>query len=371
VSTALDTLAFLCGLVLVLGTLLTATRATILPRGVQNRTSRIVIDAVRAAFRLRTRRVTSYDRRDRVMSMLAPIALLTLLATWMLMIIAGYTLMYLGISGRSFERSLELSGSSVFTLGTSTDSHLWPSLLSYTEAGLGLLLLALLITFLPSIYGAFSRRENGVALLQVRAGNPPQAATMLIRFHRIEAVQYRLTELWRVWEGWFADIEETHSTFPILVFFRSPQPDRSWITAAGALLDGASFWAAAIEHPKDPDVQLCIRAGSLALRRIANLYKVTYDPDPAPDDPISVDRSEWDSAMAEMELAGLPLAPDRDQAWIAWKGWRVNYDTVLLKLARLIEAPVAPWVSDRSPLEVNASSQRRLIPRRAGGRPGG
>jgi hypothetical protein len=368
VTTALDVVVFICGLALVIGTLLSAIRATILPRGVQNRASRMVLDVVRTAFRLRTRRLTSYDRRDRIMAMLAPIVLLTLLATWLILIITGYTLMYLAITDRSFEKSLELSGSSVFTLGTTSDPHIGPLLLSYTEAGLGLLLVALLITYLPSIYGAFSRRENGVALLQVRAGNPPQASTMLIRFHRIEEVQYRLTELWRQWEGWFADIEETHSTFPILVFFRSPQPERSWITMAGALLDGASFWASSIEHPKDPDVQLCIRAGTLALRRIADLNRLTYDPDPSPDDPITVARSEWDAAMAEMELAGLPLLPDREQAWQAWKGWRVNYDTTVLKLARLVEAPVAPWVSDRSPLDVSGNLLRRLIPRRAGGR---
>jgi hypothetical protein len=254
-------------------------------------------------------------------------------------------------------------------LGTTTDPHLGPSILTYTEAGLGLLLVALLITYLPSIYSAFSRRENGVALLQVRAGDPPQAATMLIRFHRIEEAQYRLTELWRQWEGWFADIEETHSTFPILVFFRSPQPNRSWITTAGALLDGAGLWLAAVEHPKDPDAQLCIRAGSLALRRIADLFRVVYDSDPSPDDPISISRSEWDAAMAEMELAGLALKADRDQAWADWRGWRVNYDTVLLNLARLVEAPPTPWVSDRSP--VSGSPRRRLIPRRADGtRPG-
>jgi hypothetical protein len=143
---------------------------------------------------------------------------------------------------------------------------------------------------------------------------------------------------------------ESHTSFPILVFFRSPQPERSWITAAGALLDGASFWAACVEHPIDPDVQLCLRAGFLALRRIADSFKIAYDPDPAADDPITISRHEWDGAMAEMEAAGMPLLADREQAWRDWSGWRVNYDSVLLLLARLVEAPPAPWVSDRSPI---------------------
>lgn len=352
---ALDTLAFAGGLVIVLGTLLSAVRATILPRGVQSRVGRTTTNTVRAAFRIRVGRSATYERRDRIMAMLAPTALLALLATWLVLIATGYTLMYLAVTDRSLIQSVELSGSSIFTLGTTSDAHFGPLLLSYTEAGLGLLLVALLITFLPSIYGAFSRRERGVALLQVRAGNPPTAATMLIRYHRIEEAQYRLTELWREWEAWFADVEETHTTFPILAFFRSPQPERSWITTAGALLDAASFWAAAIEHPKDPDVQLCIRAGFLALRRIAGIFNVAYDVDPSPDDPISVSRQEWDEAMDEMEAAGIPVLADRDQAWKDWKGWRVNYDRVLLNLARLVEAPLTPWVSDRSPVHVGAT----------------
>jgi hypothetical protein len=357
--TGLDVLAFVGGLALVVVTLMSAVRATILPRGVPSRINRLVTRSVRGLFRLRASHSSSYETRDRIMAMLGPVALLTLLAAWLTLILTGYSFMYWAVTNRSWVRSIELSGSSAFTLGTTSDPHLGPLLLTYSEAALGLLLVALLITYLPSIYGAFVRRESGVSLLQVRAGNPPRATNMLIRYHRIEEPRYRLGELWRQWEAWFADIEESHTTFPILVFFRSPQPQRSWITSAGALLDGASFWAGAIEHPKDPDVQLCIRAGYLALRRIADLFAVDYDPDPAPDGPITVSRQEWDEAMDEMESAGIPVLADREEAWAAWSGWRVNYDAVLLNLARLVEAPVAPWVSDRSPLSASPRRGRR------------
>ena len=355
----LEIVVFAAGVVIVVGTVLSAVRATILPRSAQSRLSQFAMGSARAAFRLRSRRAGSYERRDRIMAMLGPAALLELLVIWLLLAVAGYTLMYMAFPGLSFTRALELSGSSIFTLGTASNPHVGASLLSYTEAAVGILILTLLITYLPSIYGAFSRRENGVALLQVRAGNPPRAATMLIRYYRITDAQLRLTELWRQWEAWFADVEESHTTFPILVLFRSPQPERSWITAAGAILDGASFWAAAIEHPRDPDVQLCIRAGFLALRRIADSFQVPYDGDPAPTDPISITRQEFDIELDEMAAAGLEVKADRDQAWEDWKGWRVNYDTVLLNLARLVEAPLTPWISDRSPVGANPRRWRR------------
>ncbi len=182
---------------------------------------------------------------------------------------------------------------------------------------------------------------------------------MLIRYHRIEEPGYRLNTLWQNWETWFVDVEETHTTFSVLPFFRSPLPEQSWVTAAGTLLDAASMWVAAIEHPLDPDAQLCIRAGTLALRRIAELHKIPFDAEPAPDDPISVDRFEWDAAFDELVEAGLGVVSDREEAWTAWRGWRVNYDAVLLNLARLIEAPPAPWVSDRSPIGARSSWLQR------------
>ena len=363
---ALEIVGFVLAAAVVVATMLSAIRTVVLPRAAQGAIPSLTVRVVRGAFRLRAKRAVSYGERDRIMAMLAPVALVTMLLTWLLILFVAYGVMFYCLGGRSLSAAAEVSGSSIVTLGTTSTSHLGPDLLSYTAAGLGLLLVALFISYFPSIYGAFTRRETGVTLLQVRAGDPPTPMTMLIRYHRIEGRLHQLTELWRTWEVWFADIEESHTSFPTLVFFRSPQPYRSWITSAGALLDGASFWAGAIEHPKDPDVQLCIRAGYLALRRIADVYRVPYNPDPAPDDPISVAREEWDDAMAEMEAAGVPVLADRDKAWEAWKGWRVNYDEVLLNLARLVEAPPAPWVSDRSPI---SASPRRRVAAHVGERP--
>lgn len=359
---ALEVLGFLAGAAAVALTILSAVRAVVLPRATQNLIPRFTTSAVRGVFRLRASRSGSYHDRDRVMAMLAPVALLSMLLSWLVILFLAYGLMFFTITGRSAGQSLQLSGSSIVTLGTQSDPSFWPSVLTYSEAALGLLLVALFIAYFPSIYNAFTRRETGVTLLQVRAGDPPQATTMLIRYHRIEERRYQLSEVWRLWEAWFADIEESHSTFPILAFFRSPQPERSWITAAGALLDAAAFWVACVaEHPVDPDAQLCIRAGFLALRHIADGFKLPFDPDPRPDGPITVSRQEWDSAMAEMEAAGVPLVSDRDRAWSDWRGWRVNYDAVLLRLARLVEAPPAPWLSDRSPV-----ADRRAGPPRGG-----
>ncbi len=365
---ALQTLGFVLAALAVATTVLSAIRAVVLPRAAQTLVPRLTVRSVRAAFRLRTKRSVTYDDRDRIMAMLAPVALVAMLVTWLVVIFLAYAVMFFCLGGRSLTRAVSLSGSSIVTLGTTADGHFWPSMLTYSEAGLGLLLVALFISYFPSIYSAFTRRETGVTLLSVRAGSPPQPTTMLIRYHRIEGRLHQLTDLWRTWEAWFADIEESHTTFPILVHFRSPQPDRSWITAAGVLLDSAAFWLACVDHVIDPDAQLCLRAGFLALRRVGDGFGIYYDPDPPQDGPISIGRGEWDAAMAELEEAGVPLVADRDQAWLDWRGWRVNYDAALLGLARVTEAPPVPWVSDRSPIRRAAGPARRSIGWRRGPR---
>jgi hypothetical protein len=349
--TALQVVVFAAGVIVVSAAIGSAIRATILPRSAQSRISNATVRVTRFLFELRAKSLSSYETRDRSMAMLGPISLLSVLAMWLILVMWGFTLMYFAITDRGFKDAVELSGSSAFTLGTSTDPGVWTKLLTYTEAATGLLIVTLLITYLPSIYAAFSRRESGVSLLRVRLGSPARAATMLIRYHQIEEPHFRLNQVWREWERWFADVDESHSTFPILVFFRSPQPDRSWITAAGSLLDAASFWLAAVgDHPLDPDAQLCIRAGYIALRHIAENFRIHYDADPRPDQQISVTRDEWEKEFQRMVDAGMPMNPDRESAWVAWRGWRVNYDRVLLELARMVEAPLAPWISDRSPV---------------------
>src|SRR5439155_10400855 len=147
--------------------------------------------------------------------------------------------------GDSLVAAFEVSGSSIFTLGLFLPGHLASIALTYTEAAIGLILLALMITYLPSIYSAFSRREAGVAALEIRAGSPPSATEMLWRYWVIGRWD-RIGEVWSRWEDWFVDIEETHTSFPALVFFRSPQPDQSWVTAGGAVLDGASLYVSSI-----------------------------------------------------------------------------------------------------------------------------
>lgn len=77
------------GALLVLVALDSAVRTFVLPRGVVVPYSRLVFVAVRRLFDLRLRFARSYEARDRVMAMYAPLTLLVLPATWLVLVITG------------------------------------------------------------------------------------------------------------------------------------------------------------------------------------------------------------------------------------------------------------------------------------------
>lgn len=343
----LRVIIFILGAMLVGFTLLSAVRTLVLPRAAPDTIYGSVFRLVRWIFDLRLRSVVSFQARDQIMAYYAPIALLTLLPVWLILVTLGYAGMYWALGVPTWYEAFLLSGSSLLTLGFAKAADFWQLNLVFSEATLGLLLIALLIAYLPSMYSAFQRRAAAVSLLEVRAGTPPSAVEMLLRFNRIHGID-RLSDQWRAWETWFADLQESHSSLPALVFFRAPQPENSWITAAGTVLDAAALSRSTLDIPQDFEADLCIRAGYLALRHIADYFRIDYNPSPAPDDPISITRAEFDAAYEQFADNGVPVLPDQDQAWRDFAGWRVNYDQVLIELAELVMAPPAPWSSDRN-----------------------
>jgi hypothetical protein len=337
---------FALGAALVLVTIRSVVRTFLVPRALQAWVARAVFVFVRQLFRLRVRNDAPYEHRDRVMAFFAPVALLALLITWVLFILVGYTVMFFALGGHSWDEAFTLAGSSLFTLGFAPRGGTPEVALDFTAAGVGLVVLALFVTYLPSLDAGFQRRERGVSKLEVRAGQPPTGVYLIELAWNVGRLE-NLRELWAEWEDWFVDIDESHSAFPSLVFFRSTHPDQSWVVAAGAILDGASLFASTIDVSRQPEPEFMIRSGYLCLRHVADFFQVRVDHDPKPDDPISITRQEYDVAYDRLDRAGVPVRPDRDQAWRDFSGWRVNYDAALIGLAKLAMAPPAPWSSDR------------------------
>lgn len=360
------------GIVVVLGTLLSAVRTVVVPRAESVWITRVVFGGLlRVAVRV-SRLGSGFQWTDRVMSLYAPIALLSLPLVWLTSVYFGFALLFWAAGEGDPMRVLEVTGSSLLTLGFTHPTGAAGVALSFIGASVVLtIVVLLLVTYLPTMHAAFAERERLVTMLETRAGSPPTGDALIDRFARIHGLG-QLDPMWETWEDWFARVQESHTSQPALVFFRSQKPERSWITAAGALLDAAALFVSCVDHQyvldhwegfpvpitgsesseriRNPRAEVCIRSGYLCLREIASFYELEYLDDPAPDDPIAITRSEFDEVWERLDGSGVPLIEDREAAWRAFAGWRVNYEEPLLRLADLVAAPEAPWVSDRSPV---------------------
>ncbi|MFN8053313.1 MAG: hypothetical protein U0Q22_17860 [Acidimicrobiales bacterium] len=329
------------GIVLVAWVLDAAIRNFMLPRASRVKLTQLIAGGVARVFSMVAGRNRSYEWRDRVLALRPPITLLAFQAVWLFLVFVGFGGIFKGVAGITWSEAFRDSGSALFTLGFATPSGGVPLLLVYGEAVIGLTLMALLISYLPTIYQAFQKREFMVAKLAVRSGLTPWRG--LVVAHISGSMQWMDSAFWVEWENWFIDISESHTSLTILNFYRSPEATNHWISAARSVLDMAALRISVVDVPGTAGPHIAIRSGSIALRTLARHFRFEHDPDPSPSDPISLTRAHFDAACEQMEAAGVPLVADRDAAWIAFAGWRVNYDSIVEQAALVLNAPPSPW----------------------------
>jgi hypothetical protein len=319
-----------------------AIRTFLLPRIANVRFSRVVAQAVGLFFNKLASEDRDYYSRDRILSMFAPMVLLTYQAMWLALSLVAFALGFVAAGMANFASAFSVSGSSLFTLGTTPAHGGVFSVLQFAEAGVGLTLLALLIAFIPTLYGAFQRREVSVTRLSVRAGIPATPWGVLEIAHSVQSYE-RLDELWREWEQWFIEVGETHTTLLILNYYRSPNPKQTWIGSAATVLDAAALFNAVVDLKPSPTAGLCIRSGWLSLRRLADYFKIDSPKNVDTDIHVTITREEFDLVLARLERSGVPLVSDRDAAWRDFVGWRVNYDAIIEHMYEQFHCPRTDW----------------------------
>ncbi|GGF16581.1 hypothetical protein [Hymenobacter cavernae] len=339
----LHVLAFVAGGFLVVMVILAAVRSFVMPRNESVLINNWTFMAIRFVFNQLATKQKTYAKRDRIMALYAPLSLVSLPIVWLAVASFGYILIFWALGEEDWLQCYRLSSSALLTLGAENAESIWISAFSYSEAGLGLLLMTLLISYLPTIYQAFSRRELVVARLELRAGVNRSAPDLIGWLNRSGSLQDD-REQWERWEEWFVEIEESHTSLPILSFFRSPQPGRSWVTAASIILDTAALIISTIDQPADPHMQLCFKAGCLSISRVSRFFDESADakaPDvPEDEEPIEhPDRASFFTAYEQLSNLGLALKPDREQAWQHYHELRERYVAAIDYLAKLTMSP--------------------------------
>ncbi len=344
--------AAVIGGMLVLASVSSVTGTLIVSRSVSSRLTRWVDRIVDGAYRLAVGRAADYRRRDRLLATQAAAILLAQLATWLIVAYAGFALLLWPFATRGLVSAFTDAGSSLFTLGFAVPAGAVPAVIVFLAAAVGLVILTLQIAYLPTLYGAFNRRETDVALLNARGGVPSWGPELLARTHYAlgsgMSTLDTMPELYAQWERWAADVAESHTTYLQLVRFRSPQALSSWVTALLAVLDSAALFLA-LSPAAAPVIpaRLCLRAGFQCFNRIAQAMGIDIPDEPDPEAGITLSYAEFGEAVARMREVDFPIERDPAEAWPDFVGWRVNYERPAYAIAAAVYAVPALWSGPR------------------------
>jgi hypothetical protein len=290
---------------------------------------------------------------DRILGLFAPAITVALLAAWLAAIIVGYGLILYALRDElrpvppDLGTALYFAASSVLTLGYGdiVAVEAPARIIVATAAVSGLGAVALVVTFLFSLYGSYQRREAQVVILQAAAGGPPSAVALLETYAQLDLVDH-LPGLFVDWQRWGVEVLDSHVAYPLLGFFRSSHDNLSWISALGTVLDAASLVLTTIDGVPRGDAKLFKRVGTHLVEDINNLGFRAGSP-------TSLERSDFDAACARLAEAGYKLET-ADSAWPAFEAARATYAPRLEAMARYWATPAASWLGDpvmlRSPL---------------------
>jgi hypothetical protein len=348
------TLAMIAGVFCVAIVLFDAFQTIILPRRATGRfrLTRLFYLATWYPWSFFARRMHHPRKRETVLSFYGPMSLILLLVVWASAMIFGFALVYFALGspfndatqGAGFWSDLYVSGTTIFTLGLGdvTPRAAWARGLIILESGTGFGFLAVVMGYFPVLYGAFSRREVSIALLDARAGSPPTAAELLRR-HSFQGADQSLSVLLVEWERWSAELLESHISYPLLCYFRSQHNNQSWISALTAILDTSALLIAGVRGHEARQAQLTF---AMARHAIVDLTQIFSRP-PIKDMPDRLPPERCEQLYNYLCQSGVSVCRDQNSIQ-RLSEMRSLYEGYVEALARYLHMPLPPWMADHS-----------------------
>lgn len=339
-------LAFTLGLVVVVGTGISMLKHLVVPRRAWSLLPFAVTTVVTGGFRFVVRRLRSYDLADRFLGFLGPVVVVATLMAMLAAFVLGFTLLLAPFESISVPDALRESGSSVTTLGFESTRYPGPSVIDVVAGATGLIVVALTIAYLPTLYSIIRDRERLVKKLEGRAGSPTWGPQVLICHHTQGALEC-LPAFFADWENWAAEVADTHTKYPVLVTFRLPRAPNHWVLSLLAVLDAAALDLSLRPSAARPEARLVLQMGRRCLRDLAG-------PTGAPSDTGEPDAGLWltegafADAVRRLSEAGYPLERSAAEAWPEFRSYRLSYEAIAIHIADRVVAPPTRWSGPRT-----------------------
>jgi hypothetical protein len=343
-------LPLIAGGLIISGILLEAFETIVLPRRVTRRfrLTRLYYRVLWIPWRRLAHFIKSSKGREGFLSYFGPLSLLGLFALWAAMLIVGFGFLYfsdarLDQTHPTLETCFYLSGTTFFTLGLGdvTPHTAAERVLAVCESGLGFGFLALVLSYLPVIYQAFSRREVAIVLLDARAGSPPTATELLRRHAGIHGLA-ALERLLRDWERWGAELLESHVSYPVLTYFRSQHNNESWLSALTAMLDTSALVVAGAEGACQRQARLTFAICRHAVVDLAQVFHAS----PLHHGVNRLPPSELLRLRGAVAESGLKLqdTPESNEKLNKLRGM---YEPYVQALSQFLYFDLPPWILDK------------------------
>lgn len=344
--------AFITGIVLIATILWDVFETVILPRGVMRRIklTNFFYASVWVPWSWVAQKIKDDGRREKFLGLFGPLSLLILLMLWAAGLIFGYTLLLWSGSSplnvdqvnTDFGTYLYLSGATFFTLGY---GDIAPTsglgrFLSVVETANGFALFAVVMSYLPTLFQAFSRREASISLLDARAGSP-SSAVELLRRHRAEDTFDDLNRLLSEWERWSAELLESHLSYPVLCYFRSQHDNQSWLRALATVLDTCALVMVGVQGAPTWQARMTFAMARHAVVDIAQVFNTA----PLSPDQFSsrLDSDEFLRMRSILTENGIRLPADEaiEKRLVELQNM---YEPYLVALSQWLLMPLPPWI---------------------------
>ncbi len=180
-----------------------------------------------------------------LLTLFAPAAMMTLLISWLGLMITGFSILLWAERSqikpclKDLQEAIYFAATSVLTIGYGdvVASSVLARITIVGATGSGIVLLAITVSFLFAIQSHFHLREVNSQVISSRFDHSTNGAVV---YHHLMHGGNMLNNL-ELCERWIIEVYQSHSAYPLLLYFRSRGSCPPWLLQFGTILDAITI----------------------------------------------------------------------------------------------------------------------------------